>query len=653
MWCGLCPASEAVHGRHAFTLCQPVDAAPGTAAATGEPPVVPGRNGVSCLALTSDCTTHGEGDRPAISPAPGRAPSSSRGRKGGSTMGGSDAGAGGWGRTSGVARPRKKLLYLAVCDPDLEVTGATVRMGAFVKHLGRFYDVTLVNMAGSGYRVDPEVEERFRDRTNRLGVSHRVRVRFSQPGYFLFSPTLYRAASRLLQAEAFDYLLVDYGLAAVYGRLMARRFDIPMIYCSHNVEYRMYLDQSKSDFRRGVLAPYVFLAERAACRAATLVVAISESDGNEYLKWIGPERIEVIPQGVDADVCNPFYPPPPPPAPPPAGGAVRRQLPAGPQPRGRAADRPEDLPGGARGPAGRRLSAGRLRAPSPVERASRRVHRLRGRPGALPAAGQSGDRADAVRHRHVHQDRVRHGVREDGPDDPGRRRRDSPETPPDGGGTARRIRRPHRGAAGDASSGGCRGVPGGVRRFCVGEPHRAAAPADRVAQCIGSQPPGRLSRVPHWRDCHGNDSRRGGQGTPDGDAGPVRESRHPAFQGDCADGAARQRQPAVQHPLRDVQHLGAQVSPCAESGAVRYHLRGSRVREGGVHHSGRWRADAAARPAGNHRSDARPHAAAQEAADPVQRDQPRQCPGAVSAHCAVLRQAPDPPDPGGVPRRDR
>src|ERR1041385_6998463 len=79
---------------------------------------------------------------------------------------------------SGAAGRRKTLLYLAVCDPDLEVTGATVRMGAFVRHLGRFYDVTLVHMAGSGYRVDPEVEERFRDRTNRLGVTRRVRVRF-------------------------------------------------------------------------------------------------------------------------------------------------------------------------------------------------------------------------------------------------------------------------------------------------------------------------------------------------------------------------------------------------------------------------------------------------------------------------------------------
>src|ERR1041384_3828450 len=94
------------------------------------------------------------------------------------------------GLPSTVDGRRKKLLYLAVCDPDLEVTGATVRMGAFVRHLGRFYDVTLVQRAGAGYRVDPECGERFRDRTNRLGLAQRVRVRFSQPGYFLFSPTL-------------------------------------------------------------------------------------------------------------------------------------------------------------------------------------------------------------------------------------------------------------------------------------------------------------------------------------------------------------------------------------------------------------------------------------------------------------------------------
>jgi Glycosyl transferases group 1/Glycosyltransferase Family 4 len=206
---------------------------------------------------------------------------------------------------------RKKLLYLAVCDPDLEVTGATVRMGAFVRHLGRFYDITLVNMTGSGYRVNPEIEEQCRDRENRLGVTQRVQVQFSQAGYFLFSPTLFRRANRLLQSGSFATLLVDYGLAAIYGRFFAGRYSIPMVYSSHNVEYQKYREQMKTDFRRGLLAPYVYWAERAACRAAKLVVAISESDRREYAKWIAPNKIEVAPQGFDPDVCNPFYPPPP------------------------------------------------------------------------------------------------------------------------------------------------------------------------------------------------------------------------------------------------------------------------------------------------------------------------------------------------------
>ena len=205
---------------------------------------------------------------------------------------------------------KKKLLYLALCDPDLQVTGATVRMGAFVSHLGRLYDLTLVNMAGSGHRVEREIEERFRDRDNRLGVTQRVRVEFSQAGYFLFSPTMYRKADRLLRNGSFDYLLVDYGLAAVYGKWLASRYGLPLIYSSHNVEYRMYLNFRKYDLRRGMLAPYVYWAERAACRAAKLVIAISEKDHCEYAKWVPRDRIEVIPQGFDPTLSNPFYDPP-------------------------------------------------------------------------------------------------------------------------------------------------------------------------------------------------------------------------------------------------------------------------------------------------------------------------------------------------------
>jgi Glycosyltransferase Family 4/Glycosyl transferases group 1 len=211
---------------------------------------------------------------------------------------------------SAPRQAKKKLLYLAICDPDLEVTGATVRMGAFVSHLARYYDVTLVNMAGSGHRVTPGIEERFRDRNNRLGVSRRVRIDFSRPGYFLISPALYREADRFLRREPFHYLLADYGLAAVYGKIFSARYGIPLIYSSHNVEYRMYIDVSKYDLRRRVMAPYVYWAERAACRAANLVITISERDRTQYAKWIPADRIEVIPQGFDPKLANPFYEPP-------------------------------------------------------------------------------------------------------------------------------------------------------------------------------------------------------------------------------------------------------------------------------------------------------------------------------------------------------
>jgi hypothetical protein len=206
---------------------------------------------------------------------------------------------------------QKKLLYLAVCDPDLPVTGVTLRMGFFVKYLSRVYDVTLVHMAGGGHAVDSDLEERFRDRQNHLGVSQRIRVPFSQLGYFLFSPTLYRETEQLLKTGTYDYLLVDYGLAAVYGIVLARRYKIPLIYCSSNVEYQMYLEMSRHDLRRLALAPYVYWAERTVCQMANLVVVVTEKDRQEYAKWTSYDRIAVIPQGFEPDAIHPFYNAPP------------------------------------------------------------------------------------------------------------------------------------------------------------------------------------------------------------------------------------------------------------------------------------------------------------------------------------------------------
>jgi hypothetical protein len=205
---------------------------------------------------------------------------------------------------------RKKLLFLSMNDPDLEANGSTVRAGAFVRYLAQHYDVSLVHLGGAGHEVDPEIEQRFRDDENRLGVRERIRIDFTKLGYFVFSPALYRAARTLLERERFDYLLADYGLSAVYGSRLARRFRIPLIYSSYNVEYRAYRDLARYDTRRAILMPYVYWAEKSACREAKLVIAISENDRRVYERWIPGEKIRVIPQGFAPESCHPHYDPP-------------------------------------------------------------------------------------------------------------------------------------------------------------------------------------------------------------------------------------------------------------------------------------------------------------------------------------------------------
>ena len=202
---------------------------------------------------------------------------------------------------------KKKILYLALCDPDLSVTGVTVRMGAFVKHLSEYYDITLVNMTGSGHGVEPLPGPTAIDKA----VTHRMQVPFSQAGYFLFSRQLYRAAKRLLEENTYDYLVADYGLAAVYGILLSKRYDLPLLYFSSNVEYRMYLELGRHDLRRLPLAPYVYWAEKTACRMAHRVVTVSDRDRCAYAKWTALNKIISIPQGFDPEEMNPFYPDPP------------------------------------------------------------------------------------------------------------------------------------------------------------------------------------------------------------------------------------------------------------------------------------------------------------------------------------------------------
>jgi glycosyltransferase involved in cell wall biosynthesis len=198
---------------------------------------------------------------------------------------------------------KKRLLYIAVADPTIFTTGSTVRMNYFLRYLTERYDVDVVCLEGSGHapgacHYDTELEK---------NCAHFHRVRFKLHRYFLFSAEIYAHAVVRAKQYRYDYIFADYGLAAVYGIMLARKFKIPFIYSSHNLEFRQHAIKITEDIRRIFLVPYVFCVELLACIRADLVITISEIDNAFYKKWFYLRRSLVIPQGFDDNVFHPFY----------------------------------------------------------------------------------------------------------------------------------------------------------------------------------------------------------------------------------------------------------------------------------------------------------------------------------------------------------
>ncbi len=161
---------------------------------------------------------------------------------------------------------RIKILYVSVHDPHVPLTGTGIRVGAFVNQLALRHHVDLVYLDGSGQPPSAKLSAHYANSVT--GVASKTRIPYSQRGYFLFSPDLYRAAAERLARERYDYIICDYGLAAVYGLLLSRRFRTPFIYSSHNIEYRANLGKAREDPRRWPLALYMYAAEKMAVKRA-------------------------------------------------------------------------------------------------------------------------------------------------------------------------------------------------------------------------------------------------------------------------------------------------------------------------------------------------------------------------------------------------
>ncbi len=200
---------------------------------------------------------------------------------------------------------RKSLLYLAVYDPHVPLTGTGARGAEFVNNLAERFDLDLVYMDGSGHPPIPELSKTYASRLK--GVRSKTRIEFKPFDYFVFSRSLYREADGLFGRNKYDFIICDYGLSAVYGLLLSEKYGVPLVYLSHNVEYQVYRQKGRTDRRRLVLLPYVYYAEKRAVEKSSILVAITGSDAEHYARWIDPSKMLVIPQGFDDSVFNPFY----------------------------------------------------------------------------------------------------------------------------------------------------------------------------------------------------------------------------------------------------------------------------------------------------------------------------------------------------------
>jgi len=199
----------------------------------------------------------------------------------------------------------RRLLYVGVFDPHIPLSGTGQRARHLLRGISRRFAVDAVYIEGSGRPPIPEIAERFADELPL--IRRKVTVPFGPFRYYYYHPGLYRAAAGLAEANTYDAIVCDYAVAAVYGLTLSRRFDLPFVYMSQNVEYRLHLMKAKSDPRRLALVPWMYAVEKMGVQRSRLLVAISDDEAEFYERWKPRDRMVVVPQGFDPWRFNPFY----------------------------------------------------------------------------------------------------------------------------------------------------------------------------------------------------------------------------------------------------------------------------------------------------------------------------------------------------------
>ncbi len=197
---------------------------------------------------------------------------------------------------------KKRILFLTVAELFTESLGGSVlRATRIARYLAQKNALHIVHMCDK----DPS-KSRFTG--SAFGDSH-IAVPYTSLTYFLYSHALFKACDDVLKRCACDIVCAYFAQSGLYGMMMARKYHIPLVYFSDNLEYQKYIDFGRNDLRRFVLLPFIYAIERLSCQRADLMVPISETDAEVYRRWKKTGRTLVVPNGFDAEECNPYYEP--------------------------------------------------------------------------------------------------------------------------------------------------------------------------------------------------------------------------------------------------------------------------------------------------------------------------------------------------------
>ncbi|MBI5620267.1 glycosyltransferase [Candidatus Gottesmanbacteria bacterium] len=209
-----------------------------------------------------------------------------------------------------------KVLFISALTPYPLYSGGQVRTFNLLSRLSKHHEITLVTFLRNPSEVQYEKQLPFVKK-----IITQYRGHAWQPGYVVGSlmgskpllltsydhPQLRAAIARELASDSYDLIHIE----PWYVWPSVPEVTIPVIAATHNIEHEVYMQFAKS-VRWSLLRPgYYWDVWKLRCweqevwKRAARVIAVSDDDARTIATSVGPERVRIVPNGVDTKAYRP------------------------------------------------------------------------------------------------------------------------------------------------------------------------------------------------------------------------------------------------------------------------------------------------------------------------------------------------------------